>query len=173
MAQYKEIKPEELSNNPFQLIGKDWMLVTAKKGDAINTMTASWGGMGVMWNKNIAVTVLRPQRYTKEFIDASDRFSLSFYDDSYKKDMTYVGRVSGREEPDKIEKTSFTPTEIDGVPYFKEANLVFICKKLFVQEMNPDGFVDDCKDMDAANYPNKDYHFMYVAEIEKILVKEI
>ena len=76
MAQYKEIKPEELSGNPFRLIGKDWMLVTAKKDNTINTMTASWGGMGVMWNKNVAVTVLRPQRYTKEFIDTSDRKSV-------------------------------------------------------------------------------------------------
>ena len=172
MAQYKEIKPEELSGNPFRLIGKDWMLVTAKKDNTINTMTASWGGMGVMWNKNIAVTVLRPQRYTKEFIDTSKRFSLSFYDDSYRKDMTYVGRVSGREEPDKITKTSFTPAEIDGVPYFEEANMVLICKKLYVQEMNPEGFMEDCKELDVQNYPNKDYHFMYVAEIEKILIKE-
>lgn len=172
MSQYKEIKPEELSGNPFQLIGKDWMLVTAKKEDQINTMTASWGGMGVMWNKNVAVTVLRPQRYTKEFIDASDRFSLSFYDDSYKKDMTYVGRVSGREEPDKISKTSLTPAQIDGVPYFEEANMIFICKKLFVQEMDANGFVEGCEEINTANYPNKDYHFMYVAEIEKILVKE-
>jgi flavin reductase (DIM6/NTAB) family NADH-FMN oxidoreductase RutF len=172
MSQYKEIKPEELSGNPFQLIGKDWMLVTAKREDQINTMTASWGGMGVMWNKNVAVTVLRPQRYTKEFIDASDRFSLSFYDDSYKKDMTYVGRVSGREEPDKISKTSLTPAQIDGVPYFEEANMIFICKKLFVQEMDANGFVEGCEEINTANYPNKDYHFMYVAEIEKILVKE-
>lgn len=172
MSQYKEIKPEELSGNPFQLIGKDWMLVTAKKEDQINTMTASWGGMGVMWNKNVAVTVLRPQRYTKEFIDASDRFSLSFYDDSYKKDMTYVGRVSGREEPDKISKTSLTPAQIDGVPYFEEANMIFICKKLFVQEMDANGFVEGCEEINTANYQNKDYHFMYVAEIEKILVKE-
>lgn len=172
MSQYKEIKPEELSGNPFQLIGKDWMLITAKREDQINTMTASWGGMGVMWNKNVAVTVLRPQRYTKEFIDASDRFSLSFYDDSYKKDMTYVGRVSGREESDKISKTSLTPAQIDGVPYFEEANMIFICKKLFVQEMDANGFVEGCEEIDTANYPNKDYHFMYVAEIEKILVKE-
>lgn len=172
MSQYKEIKPEELSGNPFQLIGKDWMLVTAKREDQINTMTASWGGMGVMWNKNVAVTVLRPQRYTKEFIDASDRFSLSFYDDSYKKDMTYVGRVSGREEPDKISKTSLTLAQIDGVPYFEEANMIFICKKLFVQEMDANGFVEGCEEINTANYPNKDYHFMYVAEIEKILVKE-
>lgn len=170
MAQLKEIKPEELKNNPFQMIGKDWMLVTAKDGDRINTMTASWGGMGVMWHKNVAVTVLRPQRCTKKFVDASDRFSLSFYDESCRKDMTYVGRHSGNDDPDKIDKTNFTPAEIDGVPYFKEATMVLVCKKLYVQKMDPEGFID--MTLDTANYPNKDYHFMYVAEIEKMYVSE-
>lgn len=170
MANYKEIKPEELKNNPFQLIGKDWMLVTAKNDDDINTMTASWGGMGVMWNKNVAVTVLRPQRCTKKFVDATDRFSLTFYDESYRADMTYVGRHSGNDDPDKIDKTNLTPDEIDGVPYFEGAKMILVCKKLYVQEMNPEGFIE--KDLDAANYPDKDYHFMYVAEIEKMYIAE-
>ena len=172
MAKYTEINAADIKNNPFQMIGKDWMLVTAKRGEEINTMTASWGGLGVMWGKNVAVTVLRPQRYTKEFVDASERFSLSFYGEEYKQDMTYVGRVSGRDEKDKISKTSFTPAEIDGVPYFEEANMVMVCKKLFVQEMDPKGFAAGCEELDAQNYPNKDYHFMYVAEIEKVYVKE-
>ncbi len=170
MRQYKEINPTDLQGNPFQLIGKDWMLVTAKNGDNINTMTASWGGMGVMWNKNVAVCVLRPQRYTKKFIDATNRFSLSFYDDSFKADLTYVGRHSGNDDPDKIEKTNLNPLEIDGVPYFEDANMVLVCKKLYVQEMDPAGFVE--KDLDEKNYPSKDYHFMYVAEIEKMYVAE-
>lgn len=172
MSEYKEIKPCELNGNPFQMIGKDWMLVTAKKGEDINTMTASWGGMGVMWGKDVAVAVLRPQRYTKEFIDETGRFSLSFYDESYKKDMTYVGRVSGRDEADKISKTSFTPAEIDGVPYFEEAHTVLVCKTLFSQEMKPEGFTEDSKYLDAEKYPDKDYHTMYVAEIEKVYVRK-
>ncbi len=170
MANYKEINPVELQGNPFQLIGKDWMLVTAKNGDAINTMTASWGGMGVMWNKNVAVTVLRPQRCTKKFIDNTDSFSLTFYPEDFREDMTYVGRHSGNDDPDKIEKTNLKTAEIDGVPYFEGAKLILVCKKLFVQQMDPEGFVDTA--LDAVNYPNKDYHFMYVAEIEKAYIAE-
>ena len=73
---FKEIKPEELQKNPFQMIGKEWLLVTAEKDGKANTMTASWGGVGVMWGRNVAFIVIRPQRYTKEFIDASDKLFL-------------------------------------------------------------------------------------------------
>jgi flavin reductase (DIM6/NTAB) family NADH-FMN oxidoreductase RutF len=79
MDNYKEIKPEQLDKNIFQLINDGWMLITAKKDDKINTMTASWGGFGIMWNKKVAYTVMRPQRYTKEFVDGSDRFTLCFF----------------------------------------------------------------------------------------------
>ena len=74
----KEINIEEFKFNPFTKIGKEWMLVTASNNGKVNSMTASWGGVGVLWNKNIAFIVLRPQRYTKEFVDASNEFSLSF-----------------------------------------------------------------------------------------------
>ena len=97
MKQWKEIAPEAFEKSPFQMIGKDWMLVTAQKDGKANTMTASWGGLGVMWGKNVAFIVIRPQRYTKEFIDGSDTLSLSFYDASFRKQLSYLGAVSGRE----------------------------------------------------------------------------
>ena len=95
---FKEIKPEELQKNPFQMIGKEWLLVTAEKDGKANTMTASWGGVGVMWGRNVAFIVIRPQRYTKEFIDASDKLSLSVLDEEYRKTLSYLGSVSGRDE---------------------------------------------------------------------------
>ena len=105
MSEYAIVAPEDFDQSVFRLIGKEWMLVTAKNQEGkVNTMTASWGGFGVMWGKNVAVTVLRPQRYTKEFIDQSESFTLSFYDDTFKKDLSYLGSVSGRDE-DKIAKT--------------------------------------------------------------------
>ena len=93
MSEYAIVAPEDFDQSVFRLIGKEWMLVTAKNQEGkVNTMTASWGGLGVMWGKNVAVTVLRPQRYTKEFIDQSESFTLSFYDDTFKKDLSYLGR---------------------------------------------------------------------------------
>ena len=135
MSEYAIVAPEDFDQSVFRLIGKEWMLVTAKNQEGkVNTMTASWGGFGVMWGKNVAVTVLRPQRYTKEFIDQSESFTLSFYDDTFKKDLSYLGSVSGRDE-DKIAKTRLTPTDANGIPFFEEAKIVLICKKLYSQPM--------------------------------------
>ena len=172
MSEYAIVAPEDFDQSAFRLIGKDWMLVTAKNEEGrINTMTASWGGFGVMWGKDVAVSVIRPQRYTKEFIDNSETFSLSFYDEAFKKDLTYLGSVSGRTE-DKISKTRLTPTDANGTPYFEEAKIVLICRKLYSQPMDPEGFIGDAKALDAQWYADKDYHTLYVAEIEQILVKQ-
>ncbi len=164
----KEIQPEQFDKNVFQMIGKDWMLVTAEKDGKVNTMTASWGGAGVMWGKNVAFVVIRPQRYTKEFIDASDTFSLSILDNSYRKTLNYLGTVSGRDE-DKIQKSGLTVEHSGNTPYFKEAYTVLLLKKLYHQEMSPDCFID--KSLIEKWYPNADYHTLYVAEIEKILIQ--
>lgn len=164
----KSIKPEELQKNTFSMIGKEWLLVTACKEGKVNTMTASWGGLGVMWGKNVAFIVLRPQRYTKEFVDAGETFSLSVLDESYRKTLSYLGTVSGRNE-DKVAKSGLTVTEEDGTPYFEEANTVLVCRKLYAQPYDPSCFID--KNCDEKWYPEKDYHTMYIAEIEKVLVR--
>lgn len=169
MRNFIEIRPDELDKSPFKLIGKDWMLITAKKDDKVNTMTASWGGLGVMWGKDVAYIVVRPQRYTKEFIDNAENFSLTFFDDSFKKQLSYLGSVSGKNE-DKISKSNLTIIDSNGIPYFEEGKMSIICKKLYAQEFKPECFIDT--NLDEKWYPNKDYHTLYISEIEKILIKE-
>lgn len=169
MENFIEINPDELEKSPFKLIGKDWMLITAKKDDKVNTMTASWGGLGVMWGKDVAYIVVRPQRYTKEFIDNAENFSLTFFDDSFKKQLSYLGSVSGKNE-DKISKSNLTIIDLNRIPYFEEGKMSIICKKLYAQEFKPECFIDT--NLDEKWYPNKDYHTLYIAEIEKILIKE-
>ena len=168
MRDYKEIKPNELNESTFKLIGNDWMLITAAKDGKVNTMTASWGGFGIMWGKNVVSIVVRPQRYTKEFIDASSTFSLTFFDEKYRKDLSYLGTVSGRDE-DKLSKTNLNVTYFEDTPGFEEAKLTVICKKLYAQEVDTNCFID--KSLDNKCYPDKDYHTVYIAEVEKILVQ--
>lgn len=168
MSDFKEIQPEGFEQSPFKMIGKDWMLVTAEKEGKVNTMTASWGGMGIMWGKNVVYVVLRPQRYTKEFVDYGDTFSLSFFDGQYKKQLGYLGSVSGRDE-DKIQKSELTVLQPGDTPYFAEASTVILCKKLFAQELRPESFI--ATELDEKWYPGKDYHTLYIAEVERILVK--
>lgn len=168
MSQFLEIQPEALEKSPFQMIGKDWMLITAQNNTGVNTMTASWGGLGVMWNKNVAYIVVRPQRYTKEFLDSSNTFSLTFFDPDFKKQLGYLGKVSGRDE-DKIAGAGLTITHSGDTPYFEEANLAIICKKLYAQEFKPECFI--AEELPGQIYPQNDYHTLYIAEVEKILIK--
>lgn len=161
--------PEALHSDPFTMIGKEWMLVTAEKEDgSVNTMTASWGGVGILWNKKVAFVFIRPQRYTKEFIDAQEHLTLSFYDETYRKELAYFGKISGREE-DKISKAGFHTIQENGYAYFEEANTVLKCKKLYAQDLTEEGFFD--MELIEKNYPLKDYHTMYVVEIEHVLTK--
>lgn len=169
MNKFKEIKPEELNKNPFKLIGKNWMLITAKDDNKINTMTASWGGFGVMFDKNVVYIVMRPQRYTKKFVDNSDTFSLTFFDETFRKKLIYIGSVSGRNE-DKISKANLTIQYLNNTPYFQEGNSAIICKKVYSQDFKSDGFISN--ELDKNLYPEKDYPTLYIAEIEKIIIKE-
>lgn len=166
MNQYKIITCDQFRKNPFQLIGKEWMLITAGNEEKINTMTASWGGLGVMYGKNVAFVVIRPQRYTREFVDREDTFSLSFFDKEYRKTLNYLGTVSGRNE-NKIETSGLTLARYEGTPYFDEANHVLICKKLFRQPLSTDCLLDE--NLINTWYRSGDCHNLYIAEVTKIL----
>lgn len=168
MSNFKEINALELNQNPFKLIGKDWMLVTAGTEEKYNTMTASWGGVGILWNKNIAFSFIRPQRYTIEFMENNDYYTLSFFTDEYKKELTFCGRNSGR-DCDKAKETGLTPLFNEQAPYFEQAKLVLVCKKLYVQDMTSDSFID--KSLIEKNYPNNDFHKVFIGEIVKVLTK--
>lgn len=168
MSIFTEVNIKNLNQNPFQLIGDDWMLVTAGNKNNFNTMTASWGGLGVLWNKNVAFKFIRPQRYTFDFMEKHDYYTLSFYDDKFKDALKFCGKNSGR-DVDKTSEINFTPVFEDDFTYFNEARLVLVCKKIYEQFIDPNNFLDE---KIQSNYPNKDYHKMYVGEITKVLVKE-
>ena len=166
---FEEIAIEELEFNPFEKISKEWMLVKARDKEKSNTMTASWGGVGIMWRKNVVTAYIRPQRYTKEFMDSNDLFTISFLPEEYRKAMSLCGSFSGREVGDKWKLSGLHPHYVDGTTGVEEADMIFVCKKLYAQEMKSECFIDvDC---DTTCYPDKDYHTMYIAEIVKVLKK--
>ncbi len=167
---FKEMNISDINENVFDMIGKKWMLITAAKSENdINTMTASWGGLGIMWGKPVAFIFIRPQRYTKEFVDFSGELTLSFYDETYRKMLSYMGSASGRDE-NKIEHENLT-IRFDGeAPYFEEASLVLKAKKLYHQQMEADCLTETS--IDTRWYPDNDWHTMYICEIEKVFVKE-
>ena len=156
----KQIEINEFLENPFKLIGSDWMLITAKKGDKTNMMTASWGGVGILWNKPVVTIYVRPQRYTKEFIDNEEYFSLCVLPEEYRQILNYCGTKSGRDE-DKIAETKLTIDESEKAPIFKESRLVLICKKLYAQDLTEQSFID--KSLVEKNY--KANEEVYVNEL--------
>ena len=164
---FKKILPAELTDNPFSLIGKDWMLVSAGNADSYNTMTASWGGVGFLWNKNVCFVFVRHSRYTKEFIEREGKLTLSFFDESFRDALTFCGRNSGR-DVDKAKECNLTPVEVGGSVAFNEARLVISAKVLYKQDMTEDAFI--AKDL-LANYKDGDFHRIYTCEIEEVLVK--
>lgn len=167
---FKEIKPEKMKGNPFDLIGRQWMLISAGDEEKCNTMTASWGAMGVMWGKNAVTVYIRPQRYTKEFVDREDTFTISVLGEEYRKALNYCGKVSGKDADNKIKEAGLTPYFTDGTAGIEEADMIMVCKKMYHDEIKPECF--DAGENDGKWYPQKDYHTMYIAEILKVLVRE-
>jgi flavin reductase (DIM6/NTAB) family NADH-FMN oxidoreductase RutF len=166
---FKKLDALNLNENTFKLINGDWMLISAKDGEKTNAMTASWGGFGVLWHKNVAFIFVRPERYTKEFLDSSPYFTLSFFKEDKREELQYLGKVSGRDE-DKIGKTSLTKMIDDDFVYFDEAKLVIKCRKLYTQKLSEECLVDKSL---VEFYKSHDYHYLYVGEIVEIMEKEV
>lgn len=160
---FKEISAKDIDTNLIKAISEEWMLVAAGDKDKFNMMTASWGFAGEMWGNDCMAAVIRPQRYTMEFINNSDYFTLSFYGDN--KDIHKIcGSKSGR-DTDKVKLTGLTPVFSDNTVYFEEARLVIICKKQYVQQMKEDCFTDK----EPLCWYNNDLHYMVIGKIEKVL----
>lgn len=165
----RKIQPQELKDNAFSLIGDEWMLITAGTAEHCNTMTASWGGLGVLWGAPTATIYVRPQRYTKEFIDREEYFTLSFFGSDYRKELGLCGSKSGR-ELDKIKECGFTVACGEGgAPYIEQARLVLVCRKQYAQDMDAAAMPAEIKEK---WYPNQDYHTMYMGQIVEAYTKD-
>jgi flavin reductase (DIM6/NTAB) family NADH-FMN oxidoreductase RutF len=167
MKKFKEIKPEELEFNPFRLIGKDWMLITAGTEEKFNTMTASWGSVGILWNKPAVTIYVRPTRYTYEFVEKYDEFTISFFSEEYRSALNFCGSKSGRDY-DKALETGLTPVALGSSVGFEQSHLALLCKKMYFQDMDSTNFLDQGAEK---FYPTKDYHRIYNGEILKVFTE--
>lgn len=165
----RKVSPYKIEENFIDLIGKQWMLVTAGNANSFNSLTASWGGVGKLWNWSVAFIFIRPQRYTYGFSETNSHFTLCFFDKKYKTELTYFGTHSGR-NTDKVADTGLTPQETQlGNIYYEESKLVIECEKIYFHDLDPENFSDN---LINRNYPNKDYHRMYVGKIVNCFVED-
>ena len=168
----QQIKPTQFVTQINELWLNKWFLLTSGdyKKNHYNTMTVAWGYFGIMWNKPMAVVVVRPTRFTFEFMENYETFTLTAFDKKYKKDLNLLGTKSGRDN-DKIAETglSVVPSKIIPAPAFKEAELIIECKKSYWDDFKPENFLDPYIEK---KYPLKDYHRMYFGEVLHILGDE-
>lgn len=161
MNVFTPIDSRAISDNVVHLMADEWMLITAGTPDHFNTMTASWGAVGHLWNRPVAFCFIRPQRYTFEFAEAQDCFTLSFFDETYRPALALCGRVSGR-DVDKVKEAGLTPRILEsGNVAFEEARLIIECRKIYADFFTPEQFIDD----PSGIYPSGDFHKMYIGEI--------
>lgn len=161
------------TENAIDLIGKEWMLVTAGGLENFNTMTASWGGLGFLWNKPVAFVFVRPERHTHGFIENNSRLTLSFFGDSCRDALAFCGSKSGR-DCDKMKATGLVPVATEmGCVTFEQARLALECRKLYKASMRPEEFLDqECLAKWYHDGAGGSLHDVYVVEIEQVYVNE-
>lgn len=164
---FTEIKAKDICSNAFKMYPDVWALLSAGNEQENNCMTISWGAFGHLWYKDVVYVYARPSRYTYEFLEKEDTFVLSFLEDGHKKDLTYLGKTSGR-DCDKVSNTSLTKTFIDGYPTFVEADYVIVCKKTYVSDIKLSEFVNE---ETAKVYKDDNIHRQYIGEILKVYKK--
>lgn len=157
---------------PFYAIDQEWALLTCGVKEKFNTMTISWGGLGTIWNKPVVTVYVKPNRYTYEFIENNEYFTISFYDKEYKKDLGILGSKSGR-NINKIELTKLTPEFFKNTTSFKEAKLTIICKKIYFQDLDINNInVDSIPQSEVDRfYKTEPVHRMYIGEVIDIIDK--
>ena len=166
----KKVNLSDLKFSPFDKIGREWMLITGGTPGNYNTMTASWGQLGVLWNKNVLTCYIRPNRYTYEYIEKGECFTASFLGEQYRNILSYCGSHSGR-DCDKAAETGLVPVEADGCVTFEQADLVLVCRKLYAYDMEKSGFTAD-DGYDEKFYAKDPYHRAYICEITAAYIKE-
>lgn len=165
---FKEISINELNANPVTMFSEGWAILTAGNKDLFNGMTVSWGAIGEIWGKASMFVFVRPQRYTHDFCEKSDFFTVSCFAGKNREELSFFGSKSGRDY-DKFKETGLTAVNDGDYVYCNEAEIVFLCKKTAKTILKPENFYDtainDC-------YKAKDYHDIYIGEIVKVLAKK-
>ena len=167
--EFKKFETKDFTENPFDILDKEWMLLSAGKPSDYNTMTASWGGFGFIWAKPVAMAVVRHSRYTLEFMEKYEHFTYSFFPREYREVLNFCGKKSGR-DVDKAKETGITAISIPGIDAvtFQEARLTFVIRKVLTQDLTEPTFFD--KEIFAQNYATGDIHKLFIGVIEQISI---
>ena len=157
---------ENINLNPFEKFRKQWGLVTAGTKEKFNSMTIGWGTMGTLWRTPVVTVFIKPVRYTWEFIEKSDYFTVSFFEDKYKKELGIMGSKSGR-DCDKVKLTGLTPKFLENGITYEEASETYVCKKIYCQQLDKEKFPELAKKFYEKEGEDQ-AHYMIIGEFVKI-----
>ena len=169
MNKFKDILPKEIAMDPFDGF-RNWAMITAEVDGVHNSMIIGWGGLGVLWRKDVATVYVRENRYTYEFIEKADKFTISFYDEKYKEQLKVYGTKSGK-DIDKDFVTNFHPMKINDAVTYEEAHTTIVCKKIYQAKLEPQFYLNDVADQFYGINNDLTRHHMYIGEIERIFKK--
>jgi flavin reductase (DIM6/NTAB) family NADH-FMN oxidoreductase RutF len=165
---FAQIPVKELNDNVFHLLDDDWMLITAGDPGNFNTMTASWGALGILWHLPVSICFVRPHRYTFEFMEASEYYTLCFLEEQYRDMLQFCGTHSGK-DVDKVAETGLVPlTTETGNIFYEQCKLVLECRKLYSDFLKEERV--ELQNLIDKNYPKKDFHKFYIGEIISCLI---
>jgi len=168
MSGYKQIAPDKIPGNIIKMLSEDWMLITAGNNDKFNMMTASWGGIGFLYQKPVAFCFINPARYTYQLMENNDTYTLSFYTEAYRDALKYCGSKSGK-DVDKVKGSGLTPiTTPTGSKAFSQAWLVIECRKMVAQSLQAESISDKSI---KGEWAGKQMHKMFIGEIINVWVK--
>lgn len=165
---FQPVNPEEIETGPYKFVGEK-ILITAADGNKVNTMCATWGGVGYIWDKRVTFVFARKGRYTSELINASGEYSISFMNqEKYRGTLKYLQMVSGRDE-DKIANSRLNINYDNGIPFIDEAREIITCKVLYQREFDEDALIDD--EIKKKFYSEGSYHILFIGEVKNILLR--
>ena len=163
-----DISLTDLEIHSFTRFDRDWALLTAGTSDDFNSMTISWGGLGTIWGMPVAFLVVKPVRYTFEFLCRHDELTLSWFGPEYKKALKIFGSKSGR-DTDRVAETGLTPGEVDGAISYQEANEVMVCRKVFMQQLDRSKFPEEVLQWYPEGTREEHAHYLVIAQVKRIL----
>lgn len=156
---------ESFNFKPFYTLDKEWALLSVGNKEKFNMMTVSWGGFGTIWGRPVVSVYVRKSRYTYEFMEENDYFTLSFYEEKYKKDLGILGSKSGR-NINKKDLVSLHEEEVGNSISFKEANLTLVCKKIYYDDLKKENMKPEIQEQ---FYKKDEIHRMYIGEVIDII----
>ena len=156
----------EFNTEIFSQFDKKWALLSAGDKENHNTMTISWGGMGTLWSRPVVTVYVKPIRYTYNFLNENEYFTISFYEDKYKDAMSFMGNNSGR-DIDKDKESGLTIKELNKAITYNEAEVTILCKKIYSQDFNIDNMPKEIVDH---YYSIEEPHRLYVGQVVDIII---